>query len=128
MATAGMCNAGRIKHHLVHNISRPESTILFVGFQVPGTLGRQILDGYRQVRIHGRMWLVKAQVAQIEGFSGHADRGALMRWLGEFEQPPRRLFITHGEETASLSLAAQARETLGWEVSVPQYQDKVELN
>lgn len=128
MATSGMCNAGRIKHHLAHNIHRPESTILFVGFQVPGTLGRQILDGAREVRIHGRQWLVKAQVEQIQGFSGHADRSGLLRWLKAFQRPPRRLFITHGEELASLNLAAQVRESLGWEVSVPHYQDKVELN
>jgi metallo-beta-lactamase family protein len=127
MATSGMCTAGRIKHHLCHNIHRPQSTILFVGFQVPGTLGRQILDGNREVRIHGRMWPVRARVAQIEGFSGHADRSGLLRWLGEFRKPPRHVFITHGEEHVSLGFAAQLRTLKGWDVSVPQYQQKVKL-
>ncbi len=128
MATSGMCTAGRIKHHLCHNIHRPESTILFVGFQVPGTLGRQILDGNPQVRIHGRMWMVRARIAQIEGFSGHADRSGLLRWLGELRQPPRQLFITHGEEQASLSLAKQVRDSKGWPVTVPEYRQTVDLS
>jgi metallo-beta-lactamase family protein len=128
MATSGMCTAGRIKHHLCHNIQRAESTILFVGFQVPGTLGRQILDGAREVRIHGRMWLVRARVAQIEGFSGHADRAGLLRWLDHFQKPPRRLFLTHGEEQVALGLAEQIRKAKQWDVAVPQYQEKVALD
>ncbi|NUQ60897.1 MAG: MBL fold metallo-hydrolase [Pirellulales bacterium] len=127
MATSGMCTAGRIKHHLAHNIQRPESTLLFVGFQVPGTLGRQILDGDPQVRIHGRMWKVRAKVAQIHGFSGHADRSGLLRWLGGFRTPPRRLLLTHGEEQVSLDLAARVRQSLGSEVSVPEYLEQVAL-
>ena len=127
MATAGMCTAGRIKHHLSHNIHRPQSTILFVGFQVPGTLGRQILDGNPQVRIHGRMWQVRARIAQIHGFSAHADRCGLLRWLGAFRSPPRRLFLTHGEEQVSLKLAAEIRHALAWEVSVPEYREQVDL-
>jgi metallo-beta-lactamase family protein len=126
MATSGMCTAGRIKHHLAHNVRRPECTLLFVGFQVRGTLGRQILDGNPEVRIHGRPWRVKARVEQIHGFSGHADRTALLRWLRAFERPPRRVFLTHGEEESSLNLAETIRATLGWEVSVPEYQQEVE--
>jgi len=128
MAGSGMCTAGRIKHHLAHNIARPESTILFAGFQVRGTLGRQILDGNPEVRIHGRMWPVRAQVAQLHGISGHADRGALFRWLGGLRQAPRQLFLTHGDEDVSLGFAEQIRGKLGWEVSVPQYQQAVELS
>ncbi len=127
MATSGMCTAGRIKHHLTHNIQRPESTIVFVGYQVSGTLGRQILEGNPQVRIHGRLWKVRARIAQIHGFSGHADRSAILRWLGGFRVPPRRLFLTHGEEQVSLSLAAQIRESIEWQVSVPEYLQQVEL-
>jgi metallo-beta-lactamase family protein len=127
MASSGMCTAGRIKHHLRQNIGRPESTIVFVGYQVRGTLGRQILDGNPEVRIHGRHWRVRARIEQIHGFSGHADRGALLRWLSAFKKPPRRLFLTHGEEEAALSLADRVRGQLGWEVEVPEYQQEVAL-
>ncbi len=123
MSTSGMCTAGRIKHHLAHNISKSESTILFVGYQAEGTLGRQIVSGSPRVRIHGRDHNVKASVEEIHGFSGHADAPALMRWLGNFKKPPRHVFVTHGEERSSLSLAERIRKELGWDVSVPEYQE-----
>jgi metallo-beta-lactamase family protein len=122
MATSGMCTSGRIKHHLRHNVERPESTILFVGYQAQGTLGRQILDRQREVRIHGRSYRLRAEVAQVYGFSGHADRSGLLRWVKSFEQPPKRLFLTHGEEPAAMSLADAIRAELGWSVTVPEYQ------
>jgi len=128
MAPSGMCTNGRIKHHLVHNIARPESTILFTGFQVPGTLGRQILDGNPEVRIHGRWWPVRARIAEIHGMSGHADRSALMRWLRALDTPPKRLFLTHGEERVSLALADHIRESLGWAADVPRFQEVVDLS
>jgi metallo-beta-lactamase family protein len=128
MATSGMCTAGRIKHHLRHNVTRPECTILFVGFQVRGTLGRQILQGNPEVRIHGRQWPVRARIEQIHGFSGHADRDALLHWLAAFKRPPRQLFLTHGEEEAAESLAAEVRDRMGWQVTVPAYQQEVELD
>ena len=128
MSTSGMCTAGRIKHHLRRNIKREECTILFVGYQVRGTLGRQILDGNPQVRIHGRNWQVRARVEQIDGFSGHADRTALLSWASSFGTPPRRLFLTHGEEDAALSLAEAVRQEAGWKVDVPEYQEVVELD
>jgi metallo-beta-lactamase family protein len=127
MATSGMCTAGRIKHHLVHHIEQPACTILFVGYQARGTLGRQILDGNKEVRIHGRPRLVRARVAQIQGISGHADRPALLKWLSCFKAPPRQLFVTHGEEEVSLAFANAVRETLGWNVTVPEYRQTVEL-
>jgi len=127
MATSGMCTAGRIKFHLRRNIERPESTILFVGYQVAGTLGRQIVDGRPNVRIHGRDWKVHARIERIEGFSGHADRGGLLRWLGGFQNPPRHLFLVHGAPEASESLAAHARDAMGWQVTVPEYGQQVLL-
>ncbi len=127
MATSGMCTAGRIKFHLRQNIGRPECTILFAGYQARGTLGRQILDGNPDVRIHGRQRHVKAWVEQIHGFSGHADRGGLLRWLGYFKNPPRRLFLTHGEEDESLALRKSIRDELQWDVTVPEYRQTVEL-
>jgi metallo-beta-lactamase family protein len=127
MATSGMCVAGRIKHHLRHNITRPESTILFVGYQGSGTLGRQILDGSKEVRIHGRYWPVRAEIAQIHGFSGHADHDGLMHWLSGFQHPPQQVFLTHGEEEESLKLAECIRHEKGWQVSVPEFRQTVEL-
>ncbi|MGA2797906.1 MAG: MBL fold metallo-hydrolase [Thermoguttaceae bacterium] len=120
MSTSGMCTAGRIKHHLTHHIEQPKCTILFVGYQARGTLGRQILDGNKEVRIHGRSRLVRARVAQIQGISGHADRSGLMKWLSYFQAPPRQLFVTHGEEDVSLSFAKLVRETKGWNVTIKE--------
>jgi metallo-beta-lactamase family protein len=123
-----MCTGGRIKHHLTHNISRSESTILFVGYQAVGTLGRQIVDGAEEVRILGQMYPIRAKVAQINGFSAHADRGELFRWLSGLQKPPRHLFVTHGEPEAARSFADFLREKMGWEISVPRYQDEVVLS
>jgi len=128
MSTSGMCTAGRIKFHLRRNVSRPESTILFVGYQAHGTLGRQILDGQPEVRIHGRMHRVAAQTRQIHGFSSHADRAALLRWLGFFHKKPQHLFLTHGEEDAALSLQERVRRELDWQVSVPEHQQVFRLD
>jgi metallo-beta-lactamase family protein len=127
MASSGMCNAGRIKHHLKHNIERPEATILFVGHQGEGTLGRQILDGRPRVRIHGQEFTVRAKVAQIYGFSGHADHDGLVRWISHFKRPPRRVFLTHGEESVALVLAGEISQKLGYATHVPYYQEAVEL-
>jgi len=128
MAGSGMCTAGRVKHHLVHNIARPESTVLFAGYQASGTLGRQIINGNGDVRIHGRRWPVRARIEQIHGLSGHADRAALLRWLGHFQTPPRELFVTHGEQNAALSFADQVRDQMSWPVTVPEYQQVVRLD
>lgn len=127
MAGAGMCTGGRIKHHLSQNISRPESTILFVGYQAQGTLGREILDGKPEVRIHGRFHQVKAQIARLDGMSAHADRKTLLYWLDKFQTPPRKLFLVHGEESVSLALAETIRHSKGWTVDVPAYQHVEQL-
>ena len=128
MAGSGMCTGGRIKHHLVHNISRPESSVLFVGYQASGTLGRQIISGQDPVRIHGQLHKVKARIEKIYGFSAHADRKALFRWLGALQRPPRHIFVTHGEERTALSFAKAIRNKMGWKVSAPDYKEEFELN
>jgi len=128
MSASGMCNAGRIKHHLRANIGEHENTILFVGYQARGTLGRQILEGNQNVRIHGQMRRVKAEIAQIFGFSGHGDRGDLLQWLGSLKTAPRKVFLTHGEEQASLALAKEIEKEFGWNVSVPAYGESHEFN
>ena len=127
MAGAGMCTGGRIKHHLSQNISRSECTILFVGYQAQGTLGREILDGQPQVRIHGRFHQVKAKIERLDGISAHADRKTLLFWLGKFQSPPTRLFLTHGEESAALALQSAITQQPGWNVDVPEYQQSVDL-
>jgi metallo-beta-lactamase family protein len=128
IAGAGMCSGGRIKHHLVTNISRPESTIMFVGYQAIGTLGRQIVDGMGKVRILGQMYKVKARIAKLNGFSAHADRDELLQWLSAIKTPPRQLFVVHGEEEVSSIFAEYVRGKLGWKVSVPKYKDEVMLD
>mgnify|MGYP003392464378 CR=1 FL=1 len=128
IAGAGMCTGGRIKHHLVNNISRPESTILFVGYQAAGTLGRQIVDGAEEVRILGQYYTVRASIVYANSFSAHADRDELLHWLAAFKRPPQHLFVTHGEAVASESLAALVREKLGWTVSVPEYKETALLS
>jgi metallo-beta-lactamase family protein len=127
MASSGMCTAGRIKHHLRQNLGRPESTILFVGHQGQGTLGRIILEGKPIVRIHGQEVKVRAKVAQIYGFSGHADHDGLLKWISAFQSHPRRLFLTHGEEQVALKLADEIRQLRGMPVEVPYYQEEFDL-
>jgi len=128
IAGSGMCNGGRIKHHLINNISRPESTIMFVGYQAVGTLGRRIVDGEKQVRILGKEYPVRARVVQINGFSAHADRDELLKWLTGLKKPPRRVFVVHGEPESSQHFADYIRQKTGWQVTAPAYEDQVTLD
>jgi metallo-beta-lactamase family protein len=127
IAGSGMCNGGRIKHHLVTNISRRGSTILFVGYQAVGTLGRHLVNGAKKVRILGQQYHVRARVAQVHGLSAHADRDGLLRWLSGFKKPPRHIFVTHGESQAASFFSKFVREKTGWETSVPEYLDEAIL-
>jgi metallo-beta-lactamase family protein len=111
----------------VHNIHRKESTILFVGYQAEGTLGREILSGAEEVRILGKTWPCKAGVRRISGFSAHADQPALLRWLGALETPPRRLFLTHGEADAIQALAKEIRQQKSFKPYVPEFGEQVDL-
>lgn len=128
IAGSGMCTGGRIKHHLVNNISRRESTILFPGYQAVGTLGRQIVDGAKEVRILGQIYPVQARVVQMNGFSAHADRDELFKWLSGLKRPPLHLFVTHGEPESARYFADFLKQKTGWEISVPSYKDEVILN
>ncbi len=127
MSTSGMCNAGRIKHHLRQTIDDKRNTILFVGYQAHGTLGRRLVERESNVRIHGRNYTVRAEIAQIYGFSGHADRRQLLKWARGFQSPPSRVFLTHGEEKSAFALAETLRETFHWNTDVPEYGAVVEL-
>ena len=125
---AGMCNGGRIKYHLIQNITRPESTILFVGYQAVDTLGRQITDGAGEVRILGQNYPVKAKIIKLNGFSSHADKNELLTWLSALKRPPRQIFVVHGEESAANTYAESIRQNKGWNVTVPNYLDEFDLD
>lgn len=126
ISASGMCEAGRIKHHLEYNLPRQESTILITGFQAQGTLGRRLVDGAKTVRLFGRTQAVRAEIITIGGLSAHGDQAALLAWLRHFRHPPEKTFIVHGEVSASQTLAEAAAKNLGWlNVSLPQYNDQV---
>ena len=125
ISASGMCEAGRIKHHLRHNLSRPESTIIITGFQAAGTLGRRIVDGAKEVRIFGIPVPVRAGVYTIGGLSAHADQEALLQWLSHFRQPPKT-YVVHGEQQTSEIFADAVRARLGWpKPVVPQPRSSV---
>ncbi len=128
IAGSGMCTGGRVKFHLVNNISQQNNTIMFVGYQAVGTLGRSIVDGIKKVRILGVKRSIKAKIVRIRGFSAHADRNELLDWLKELEAPPRGVFVVHGETESARSFGDYAREQTGWNVSVPEYQDEIILD
>lgn len=127
MAGSGMITGGRIKHHLVREITRPESTLLFVGYQAVGTLGRQILDGLSPVRILGQSYPVRMRIENFEGLSAHAGMSDLQRWLSNFKSPPKRVFLTHGEEASILSLENYLDSKGGWSVSAPTYLEEYDI-
>ena len=128
IAGSGMCTGGRIKHHLVNNITNPKNTIMFVGYQAEGTLGRIILDGKKEVRIHGQNHQVKARITRINGFSAHADRNELFTWLSKLKKPPRKVFVVHGETKSANEFGDYIRQKTGWQVVVPAYQDEIVLD
>lgn len=103
ISASGMCDAGRIKHHLKYNLSRSECTILITGFQAAGTLGRRLVDGIKRVRIYGQEISVKADIYTIGGLSAHADQAGLINWLSHFEHAPEKTFIVHGEPSNAAS-------------------------
>ena len=128
IAGSGMCTGGRVKHHLVNNISQSNNTIMFVGYQAVGTLGRSIVDGIKKVRILGIKRSIKAKIVRIQGFSAHADRNELLDWLKELDAPPRGVFVIHGEAKSAKSFGSFVKEQTGWQVSVPEYQDEIILD
>lgn len=128
IAGSGMCTGGRIKHHLKHNVGKENNIILFVGYQAVGTLGRLIVDGLDEVRIHGKTFPIRAAIEKIDGFSAHADRDELIEWLQPIQNAPRKVFITHGEESSAEAFAGHLAAERGWETVVPAYMDEVTLD
>lgn len=127
ISSSGMCEAGRIKHHLKHNLWRPESTIVFCGYQANGTLGRSILDGAERVTIFGEQIDVKATVAKLEGISGHADQQGLVSWLSCFQKKPKHLFVVHGEDRVAEWFAGFVTTTLGLPAWAPKPGESFDL-
>ena len=127
ISASGMCDAGRIKHHLKHNLWREESSIVFVGYQAPGTLGRQILDGKKQVRIHGEQIAVNAQIYNLDGFSGHADQKALLQWFDSFKRKPKEVFLVHGEPEGMEVFKNLLLERYDLEVHMPELYQTFDL-
>lgn len=119
ISASGMCEAGRIRHHLKHNLWRPESTVLFVGYQVEGTLGRRLLDGARYVSLFGEDVRVLAQIEKLDGISAHADVNQLIAWILAMKQKPQRVYVNHGADSVCDSFAATVRERLGIEATAP---------
>lgn len=127
LSASGMCEVGRIKHHLKHNLWDPNNTILFVGYQAPGTLGRSIVDGATKVKIFGEEIAVNARVEYIEGYSGHADQTWLLNFVYSFTNPPKHIFLVHGEEEGQEILKQKIEETSECKVSIPNFGDSFEL-
>ncbi len=127
VSASGMMTGGRVMHHAQRILPDERSTVLFVGFQAGGTVGRRIQDGEREVRIFKRPVRVRCRVERVGGFSAHADWKEVLRWLKGMPAAPRRSFTTHGEPEAAAAMAQHIRDTYGWRVDAPQYGDKVEL-
>jgi len=128
ISASGMATAGRILHHLRRRLPDPKTTVLLVGYQAWGTRGRDMLEGKKEVKIHGRMVPVRADIESIMGFSGHADYREIMAWLMGFNRPPEKTFIVHGEPEASESLAEKIRSRFGWETVVPEFGDGFDID
>ena len=116
-----MCDVGRIKHHLKHNLWKENSTILFVGYQAPGTLGRSIVDGAKKVKIFGEEIAVNARIEYIEGYSGHADQEWLLNFVYSFTNPPKHIFLVHGEEESQIELKRKIESTSETKVTIPSF-------
>lgn len=127
LSASGMCDAGRIRHHLKHNLWRPESTVVFVGYQAAGTLGRALLEGAKSVKLFGETITVNAQIIRLEGISGHADQAGLLRWLAAFTEKPKQIFVVHGDNEVCDSFAALLRNTYGYQATAPYFKASYDL-
>ena len=127
ISSSGMATGGRVLHHMAAALPDERNTVLFVGFQAEGTRGRQLVDGAREVRIHGQSIAVNARIAKIDSMSAHADRGEILRWLGTFPQPPARLCLVHGETGPMDSLKQKIESELRWNVHTPQHQERLTI-
>ena len=127
LSASGMCEAGRIRHHLKHNLWRGDSTVLFVGYQTPGTIGRKLIDGADEVRLFGETISVHAQIETLAGISGHADRDMIIGWLSNMGKSPKQVFVNHGDDTVCDSFAEYITKTLGYPALAPFSGDTYDL-
>ena len=128
ISASGMCEVGRIKHHLKHNIWNPKNTILFVGYQAIGTLGRKIVDGAKTIKLFGEEVAVNARIEYIEGYSGHADQQGLLNFVYSFMKKPDHIFLVHGEEEPQKVLKNKITENTGLDVTIPAYGETYDLS
>lgn len=128
ISASGMCEAGRIRHHLKHNLWRPECTILFVGYQVPGTLGNKLLSGAKEVKLFGESIQVNAEIVNLPGISGHADRTHLTEWVQSMKELPKRIFVVHGEDGVCDEFATHLHEVTKCECTAPYSGDAFDLD
>ncbi|MFH1908872.1 MAG: MBL fold metallo-hydrolase, partial [Chloroflexota bacterium] len=127
ISASGMCNGGRIMHHLKWRLPDKRNVVLFVGYQAEGTRGRLLLEGAKRIRIHGEEVPVRARIFQAHALSAHADRDELLRWLSGFSRPPRHVFVIHGEPKSSRALQEHIQHRFGWEVSAPRTGEVYEI-
>lgn len=128
ISSSGMCEAGRIKHHLKHHLWDPRCSVVFVGYQAEGTLGRSIVNGDKEVSIFGEKIQVNAEIHNLEGFSGHADKEDLLDWLSAFTEPPKKIFLVHGEEEAKKAFACTVKQALGYDCTVVEDVSEYDLD
>ena len=128
ISASGMCEVGRIKHHLKHHLWEPNSTILFVGYQAPGTLGRKLVDGEKKVKIFGEEIAVNARIEYIEGYSGHADQEWLMNFVYSFTNPPKHIFLVHGEPEGQVVLKQKLEENTEIPITIPDFGETYEID
>ncbi|MBR3166464.1 MAG: MBL fold metallo-hydrolase, partial [Lachnospiraceae bacterium] len=119
ISASGMCDAGRIKHHLKHNLWRSDSTILFVGYQAEGTRGRRLIEGEKEIKLFTEPITVAAEICQLQGISAHADREGLADWASSIEYPPKKCFVVHGDDAVVGPFAEYLHEQLGWDTMAP---------
>jgi metallo-beta-lactamase family protein len=127
ISASGMATGGRVLHHLAAGLSDPRNTVLFVGFQAAGTRGRQLIEGAPQVKMFGQFFPVQARVEKLNAMSAHADAAEIVRWLRTFPRAPMVTYLVHGEPPAQVALKARIERELGWNVHIPEYGERVEV-
>ena len=127
ISASGMATGGRVLHHLKRYMGDARNTILLAGYQAEGTRGDRLIHGEKEIKIHGQMWPVQAEIIQLDNMSAHADSREILTWLEHFKRPPHQTFVTHGSPSSALSLKGKIEETFSWKVTVPVYMQAVEF-